>query len=359
MFSHSSKPITPFGFVAALLLAGSLIFPTSAAFAADKTAPQLTGTVIVANQASDTVTLIDLRTMEAYRHVNVVGGPHEVEVSPDGSRAVITNYYKQDGGPQRNLSLISLPEGDTIRTINLGEFSLPHDVQWVNDSEVVCTSEAKQAVIQVNVDSGEIERVFKTALDGSHMLSLSQDQTRLYSSNMGSGSVSVFDFQTGKKITDIETGEECEGVGVTPDGRWVWAGNRAEDTVSIIDAESLEVVKTLESPGFPYRVEFTPDGLHALVPHAQSGTLMVGDVATQSVIRHIPLGLTQVDEPSTAGVFPHPDNVHAFVTVRNDDSVLILNLESGKTLVRIETQSSPDGVAWSPVQAVETVSVTK
>jgi YVTN family beta-propeller protein len=36
------------------------------------------------NQASDTVTLIDLATMEAYRHVAVVGGPHEVAVSPDG-----------------------------------------------------------------------------------------------------------------------------------------------------------------------------------------------------------------------------------------------------------------------------------
>jgi YVTN family beta-propeller protein len=60
--------------------------------------------------------------------------------------------------------------------------------------------------------------------------------------------------------------------------------------------------------------------------------------------------MTRVAEPSTAGVFPHPDNVHAFVTVRNDNSVLVLNLETGATLARIEVQSSPDGVAWSPVQ---------
>jgi DNA-binding beta-propeller fold protein YncE len=120
--------------------------------------------------------------------------------------------------------------------------------------------------------------------------------------------------------------------------------------VSIIDTESLQVVKTLESPGFPYRVEFTPNGKYVLVPHARSGTLMVGDVAGQEVIRHIPLGLTQVDQPSTAGVFPHPDNVHAFVTVRNDNSLLVLNIETGETLHRIEVQSSPDGVAWSPMQ---------
>jgi YVTN family beta-propeller protein len=309
------------------------------------------GTVIVVNQASDTVTLIDVSTMDAYKHVPVVGGPHEAAVSPDGKRVIVTNYNQRGGGPQKTLSLISLPGGETLKTIDLGDFSMPHDIRWVNESQVVTTVEANQALLLVNVDSGEIERVFETEKQGSHMLSLSNDQERLYSSNMGgSGSISVFDFRSGKKITDIDTGEECEGVGVSPDDRWLWAGNRAEDTVSIIDTESLQVVKTLESPGFPYRVEFTPNGKYVLVPHARSGTLMVGDVAGQEVIRHIPLGLTQVDQPSTAGVFPHPDNVHAFVTVRNDNSLLVLNIETGETLHRIEVQSSPDGVAWSPMQ---------
>ena len=272
-------------------------------------------------------------------------------VSPGGERAMVTNYYKRNGGPQNTLSLISLPDGATIKTIDLGEYSTPHDVQWVNDSQVVCTAEANKALLLVDVESGEIERVFETGNDGSHMLSLSQDQERLYSSNMsGGGSVSVFDFQSGRKIKDIDTGKECEGVGVSPDGRWVWAGNRAEDTVSIIDTGSLQIVKTLESPGFPYRVEFTPNGKYALVPHARSGSLMVGDVAGQSIIRYIPLGLTRVDEPSTAGVFPHPDNIHAFVTVRNDNSMLVVNLETGETLGRVEVQSSPDGVSYSPLQ---------
>jgi DNA-binding beta-propeller fold protein YncE len=215
----------------------------------------------------------------------------------------------------------------------------------------VCTAEDSQALLLVNVESGAIERVYATGRDGSHMLALSPDRQRLFSSNMGgAGSVSVFDFQTGEKVRDIDTGKECEGIGVSPDGRWVWAGNRAEDTVSIIDAGTLELVKTLESPGFPYRVEFTPNGRYALVPHATSGTLMVGDVAGQRVVRYIPLGMTRVDEPSTAGVFPHPDNVHAFVTVRNDNSMLVVNIESGATLARVAVQESPDGVAWSPVQ---------
>lgn len=335
-----------------MLFAGMVVYLFAwAADALAGEADQLTGTVVVVNQASDSVTLIDLAALQAYRHVPVVGGPHEVAVSPDGRQAIVTNYNQQGGGPQKTLSLISLPGGATIKTIDLGKFSMPHDVQWVNDRQVLITAEANQALLLVNVDSGEVERVFETGKGGSHMLSLSRDQRRLYASNMaGGGSVSVFDFPSGNKITDIDTGKECEGVGVSPDGRWVWAGNRAADTVSIIETETLQIIKTLPSPGFPYRVEFTPDGKYALVPHARSGSLMVGDVAGQRILKHIPLGLTRVEQPSTAGVFPHPDNIHAFVTVRNDNSMLVINLESGETLARVQVQDSPDGVARSPVQ---------
>jgi YVTN family beta-propeller protein len=310
----------------------------------------LTGTVVAVNQQSDSVTLIDLKTMEAYRHVPVVGGPHEAAASPDGRSVVVTNYNKQGVGPQKTLSVLALPSGDTIKTIDLGEYRAPHDVRWVDATHVVVTSEANQALLLVNLTSGTVERVFRTEAGVSHMLALSTDRTRLYCSNMRDGSVSAFDFQTGKKIKDVRTGRECEGVGVTPDGRWVWAGNRAEDTISIIDTRTLEVTKRIQSPGFPYRVQFTPDGKFALIPHAQASALVVADVASQSIVKSIKLGLTKVADPSTAGVFPHPDNRHAFVTVRNDDSMLVLDLMTGETLARVAVQSSPDGVTYSPVQ---------
>ncbi len=310
----------------------------------------LTGTVIAVNQQSDSITLIDLKTMEAYRHVPVVAGPHEAAVSPDGRTVIVTNYNKQGAGQQKTLSVIALPAGDTIKTIDLGEYRAPHDVRWVDAAQVVTTVEGSQALLLVNVTTGAVERVFKTGLAVSHMLALSTDRTRLYCSNMRDGSVTAFDFKTGEKIRDIPTGKECEGVGVTPDGRWVWAGNRAEDTISIIDTKSLEVVKRIPSKGFPYRVQFTPDGKFALIPHAQASSLVVADVAKQEIVKSIRLGLTKVAEPSTAGVFPHPDNRHAFVTVRNDNSMLVLDLVTGETLGRVEVQNSPDGVAYSPAQ---------
>ena len=322
----------------------ALLAPTLVRAASAK----LTGTVVVVNQKSDSITLVDLATLEAYRHVKVVAAPHEAAVSPDGRTVVVTNYARP-GAPQRWLSVIALPSGETVRTIDLTPYRKPHDVRWVDAERVVCTAEADSALLIVHVGTGAVERVIRTGNALSHMLALSTDRRRIYCSNMTAGSVSAFDFATGEKLADIPTGKECEGVGVSPDGRWVVAGNRAEDTISIIDAESLKVVARVASPGFPYRVQFTPDGKHALVPHAQSGALVMLDVVKRKVTRVIALSGTQVEDPSTAGVFPQPDGRHAFVTVRNDDSVLVLDLVTGETLARVQAQSSPDGVAWSPI----------
>ena len=115
-------------------------------------------------------------------------------------------------------------------------------MRWVDATHVVVTAEGQPgAAARQRHVRGAVERVFKTGPAVSHMLALSTDRTRLYCSNMRDGSVSAFDFKTGAKIKDVKTGKECEGVGVTPDGRWVWAGNRAEDTISIIDTRTLEV----------------------------------------------------------------------------------------------------------------------
>src|SRR4026207_2218458 len=143
----------------------------------------LTGTVVAVNQQSDSVTLIDLKTMEAYRHVPVVGGPHEAAASPDGRPVVVTNYNKQGAGQRKALSVLALPSGDTIKTIDLGEYRAPHDVRWIDPSHVVVTAEGSQALLVVNITSGTVERVFRTEQAVSHMLALSTDRTRIYCSN--------------------------------------------------------------------------------------------------------------------------------------------------------------------------------
>lgn len=309
------------------------------------------GLAVIVNQQSDTASIVDLATYKAV-HIPVGGGPHESAVSPSGKQAVVTNYYKPGVGPGSSLSLLDLGEKKEVKRIALDRQAMPHGVQWVDDRTVVCTDEKNQRLLLVNVEAGKVEREYVTGQNGSHMLSLNLKANRLVSSNMGGGSVTIFDFKSGDKLDTVTTGKECEGVGIAPDGKTIWAGNRAEDTISVIDVATRKVVKKIESKGFPYRVQFTPNGKWALIPHAVSGELVVCDVKEMTVTRRIKLGADgvkiPVKDPSPAGVWPYKDSNFALVTVRNDNSVVILDLNSGETLGRIEVQNSPDGVSMKP-----------
>ena len=69
-----------------------------------------------------------------------------------------------------------------------------------------------------------------------------------------------------KKIAgEVATGSGAEGIDRTPDGREVWVTNREADTVSVVDAKTLDVVANVPAPTFPIRVKITPDGRRALV----------------------------------------------------------------------------------------------
>lgn len=262
------------------------------------------GLAVVVNQQSDSASIVDLASHEV-THIPVGSGPHESAVSPDGRRAVVTNYFKQGVGPGASLSVLDLRAKKELKKIPLDKQAMPHDVRWVDDSTVVCTDERNQRLLLVNVDTNQVIREFTTGQAGSHMLSLHQGVNRIVSSNMGGGSVTIFDFKSGERLETISTGKECEGVGISPDGKTVWAGNRAEDTISVIDLASRKVVKKIDSPGFPYRVQFTPDGKWVLIPHATSGELVVCDAAKMEVVRRIRLGASgdavPVAKPSPAG----------------------------------------------------------
>jgi YVTN family beta-propeller protein len=310
------------------------------------------GIAVVVNQQSDSVSLVDIAQYKVLAEIPVGGGPHESAVSPDGKRAIVSNYFKQGVGPGSSLSVIDIAAKKETKKISLDKQAMPHDVRWVNDNQVVCTDERNERLLLIDVAEGKVLRTYDTAQRGSHMLSLHLGESRLVCSNMGGGSVTIFDFKTAERITTISTGRECEGVGIAPDGKTIWAGNRAEDTISIVDMDTKKVVKKINSLGFPYRVQFTPNGRYALIPHAQSGELVVCDVASREIVRRIKIGASgtklPIAEPSPAGVWPLADNMFALVTVRNDNSVTMVDLTSGETMMRVVVGQSPDGVSMKP-----------
>lgn len=323
-----------------------------------------TGTLIVLNKAEASASLLDLTTGEVLATVQTQEGPHEVAVSPDGQIAVIANYGTR-GAPGNTLTIVDVAQAKVKKTIDLGEYGKPHGIVYRRDGEhVLATVEANQAAIEVDVAEGRVTRVFETGEKISHMLDLASDGERMFVSSIGSGTVSVFDLESGATLKTIRTGEGAEGIASSADGTEVWVTNRSADTVTVLDASTLETKADLSCPSFPIRAKATPDGDYFLVSCARSGDLAVFDARTKTEVRRVSMDLSAIatenrlfgDRFGTSsvpvGVLVEPGGQRAWIAHTNADVVVELDLQSWKVSRLLTAGKEPDGLGYSPL-AVE------
>lgn len=321
--------------------------------------PLAAATLVVANKAEATVSLIDLATGKVAVTLPTGTGPHEVAVSGDGRLALVTNYgtVREPGG---SLTLIDIPGAKVMRTIELGPHRRPHGVEWRSARRALVTAEASQALLEVDVEDGTILRALGTEQEVSHMVAIDSARPRAYVANIGSGSVSAFDLEKGARLANLPTGDGAEGIAVAPGGRELWVTNRAADTVSIVDLETLRVAATVPCPAFPIRVKLTPDGRWALVTAARSGELVVLDARQRKVERRIGFAVEGKAEPGRLvtgfgespvpiGVVVEPGGGKAYVALSNADRVAVVDLSIFTVTGFLTAGREPDGMAYSPL----------
>lgn len=319
------------------------------------------GTLLVLNKSDDTVSLVDLETKQIRATLPTGDGPHEVAVSPDGKTAVVSNYGDTQH-PGNTLTVIDVPSKKIVRTIELGNYSRPHGVAWLQGDDVAVTVEASKALLVVSATEGKVKHAIATDQLGSHMVAISPKHRRAFTANIGSGSTTVVDLASNKRITDVATGKGAEGIAVAPDGSEVWVTNRDANTISVVDPATLKITATLEPGEIPIRVKFTPDGTRALISNARSGDVAVFDTVTKELVGRVPMQaageklprndsrpLTSQfgDGPVPVGILmPEPLSV-AFVANTNADTVTVIDLETLKIVGRLKAGREPDGLGYS------------
>jgi YVTN family beta-propeller protein len=322
--------------------------------------PLSADTLLVANKSDDTIDLVDVDTGESTATLPTGHAPHEAAVSADGKTAVISNYGDREA-PGSSLTVIDLERREVARTIDLGTHTRPHGLAWLPGGDLAVTTEGSAHLLVVDPASGAIEHEIETGQEVSHMVAVTPDGARAFVANIGSGTVTVVDLESGAKLTDLETGEGAEGVAVSPDGREVWVGNRGADTLSVIDSASLEHKARVPCPGFPIRVAFTPDGERVLVSAARSGEVVVFDAAERRELVRRSLDLSTVptaaqrlfgdrfgDSPVPVGLVVSPDGTRAWVAATQADVVVTVRTDDLTVLDLTRTGQEPDGMALVP-----------
>lgn len=314
------------------------------------------GSLLVANKNDNTVSFVSVAKGLELSKVDVGVGPHEVAVSPSGKLAAVANYGNKQGAGN-SLTIIDVVKKEKIKDISLGEYVRPHGIEFINEDEVLVTSEAKQVVVRINIKTDAVSVVANTGQLVSHMVAWSPKDRMAYTANIASGSVSVIDVANNKLIKNIEVKKGIEGISVSPDGKEVWVANREDSTVIAIDPASSKIISTMPAHKVAYRIKFLPDGKHVVVSNGMSGNMSVYDVVKKKLIKDIdikdpdfkPEG-EDPNMPVPVGIAVSLDSKWIFVSTAGYGQVAVISTKDWKVKKRVKVGSGPDGIYFSNIE---------
>jgi YVTN family beta-propeller protein len=300
--------------------------------------------LVALNKDDSTLAIIDPSTMKVVSKVPTGDSPHEVVLSADGKTAFVANYGART--PGSSISVIDTSAGKEIRRFDVSPLMRPHGLQVIG-GKLYFTAEVNRVIARYDPVANKIDWLMGTGQNGSHMVVGTGDQKRFFTANIGSDSVTSFEFQNvppgGSKVTHIAVGKQPEAIDLSPDGKEIWAGLNAEGAIDVVDTATNTFKEKIKIGGRPYRVKFTPDGKFVVNTMAETKELLIIDAATRKEVKRIKL------ESTPLGIIFSADGKTAFVSVVQPDLVLKINLESGEILGRVDSGKAPDGIAVSGV----------
>lgn len=155
-----------------------------------------------------------------------------------------------------------------------------------------------------------------------------------YIPNAGDDTVSVIDLATNQVVATVAVGDIPTAVAVKPDGASVYVLNQTAQTVSVIDTASNVETATIPVGATPFGVAVTPDGTRAYVANRDDddGTLTLIDLTTNTVLATIVPGFSPV------GVALSPDGSRLYVPLLFDE-VAVIETATNTEVARVSFDS--------------------
>jgi YVTN family beta-propeller protein len=94
---------------------------------------------------------------------------------------------------------------------------------------------------------------------GTHGLLLSYDEKKIYASNRDEGSISVIDIASRKVTAKWKTGGSPDMGQLSPDGTQFWISSRFHAEVRVIDTGTGKVIATIPTDKEPHGLTYFPN----------------------------------------------------------------------------------------------------
>jgi YVTN family beta-propeller protein len=329
-----------------LLAAGAfLIVGLSAAAPGDPTPSR--GMLVVANKGDHTLGIIDPVAGKQVAVLEESGiTAHEVVASPDGRRAFAPIYGNSGVGAPgtdgRTVDVFDLATQKRIATIDLGKGLRPHcGVFGPKNGLLYITTELDNTITIIDPATLKIVGTVPTGQPESHMLAITRDGKRGYTSNVHPGTVSVLDLEARKTLAVIHVSGDAQRIALSIDDRWAFTADQTKPQLAVIDTRTNAVSKWIPVEAIAYGTAATLDGKWLLVTIPNPGRVAVVDLSSMQVVRSV----TVPKDPQEIVV--RPDNQVAYVACHSSKNVAAINLQTWKVDQVIDAGRLADGLSWA------------
>jgi YVTN family beta-propeller protein len=304
------------------------------------------GLLIVTNKGDHTLGIIDPvlgRQVATVKQSGVTG--HELIASPDGRTAYVPIYgdsgVGRPGSDGRTVDVIDLASRRLVTTIDLGRPERPHDPKFGPDGRLYVTTELTNTVTVIEPRTNQVVDRLPTEQPESHMLLVSRDGRRAYTSNVHAGTVSAIDVASKKVTAVIPVAKMGQRLAFSADEKWVFTADQHEPRLIVIDTATNRVARSVTLPGIAYGTAATIDGRHLVMALIRSNQVARLDLGTWEVG-------PALDVPKAPQeVLVRPDGRVAYVSCDASGKVAEIDLEQWKVARLIDAGPMVDGLAWA------------
>ena len=309
--------------------------------------------LLALSKANHTLAIIDPATLNILARIPVGVDPHEVVASADGKTAYVCIY---GGGSLHEINIIDLVAQKPLRNIDTRPLFGPHDIKFVK-GKAWFTAEGSKAVGRYDPATDKLDWCMGTGQDRTHMIYITGDGKKIYTTNVSSGTVSILIdtlIQPGKMAppdarphedwiqTVVPTARGSEGFDVSPDGSELWTASGEDGTISIIDLRAKKLAQRIDAKVLgANRLKFTPDGKLIFISSLQTGDLIIYDARSRKEIKRLKPGHV------AAGILMDPVGSRAFVACSADNYVAVVDLNTLEVTRNIDVGGIPDGLEWA------------
>jgi YVTN family beta-propeller protein len=229
--------------------------------------------LVVGDTAGNALFFLDPRTGAVQKHITV-SDPYQIVFSPDG------RYLTVAGLARAQIDIYDAKSYTLLHRIPAR--SMPSHIAYAPDSSVVFVSlQGTDKLVAIETGSG---RVLWESAVGRTPAGVMWQNGRVLVGLMGEARFAIVDPVDGHVVGAIPAGRGAHTLFKSPDGKVIYGTSRVDGTLSVIDAASLKVLRTISVPGGPDDMDFAPDGkIWIALRFAQSVAVL--DPATGAITR--------------------------------------------------------------------------